>query len=234
MTAATYALLAALALAAPTAQALAETPARTVSVTGEGVVLRVPDRAAITIGVEEMRETAVEAMNAASEGAEGVIAALRQVGIPERDIATIDISLGPVRRQRRAEDGGIDVTLDGYRATNVLRVTVSALDRLGAAIGAATSAGGNTVSSIAFEASDAASAHSEALALAVADAREKARTLADAAGAKLGPVLIIEERGGAPSPMRMEMARAADGAPPVSAGARAISAAASVTWSLED
>lgn len=222
---------AALLLALPAA---ADDAPRTISVSGEGVVMRTPDRAAITLGVQESRETAVDAMNAASRGAEGVIAALRHIGIPERDIATVDISLGPVYRSRRESDGTTLPEVSGYRASNTLRVTVRDLDKLGQAIGAATSAGGNTVSSISFETSSRDEAMDEARRLAVEDARRRAGTLADAAGAKLGPILSMSEMSSGPSPRyRMEAAMAADAAP-VAAGSRAIAASVQTTWALTD
>lgn len=173
-------------------------------------------------------------MNAASRGAEGVIAALRHIGIPERDIATVDISLGPVYRSRRESDGTTLPEVSGYRASNTLRVTVRDLDKLGQAIGAATSAGGNTVSSISFETSSRDEAMDEARRLAVEDARRRAGTLADAAGAKLGPILSMSEMSSGPSPRyRMEAAMAADAAP-VAAGSRAIAASVQTTWALTD
>jgi uncharacterized protein len=225
------ALFAALLLASP---AVAEEPPRSISVSGDGVAMRVPDRAAITLGVEETRDTAVEAMNAASNGAEGVIAALRQTGIPEADIATIDISLGPVYRNRHDADGTGEPEVSGYRATNVLRVTVRELGKLGQAIGAATSAGGNTVSSISFETSSRDEAMDEARRLAVEDARRRAETLAAAAGAKLGPILSMTEMNSGPAPRyRMEAAMSAD-ASPVAAGSRAIAASVQATWALTD
>ncbi len=224
-------LLAAFLLAAP---AGAQEAPRTISVSGEGVAMRAPDSAAITLGVQETRETAVEAMNAASDGAEGVIAALRHIGIPEADIATTDISLGPVYRHRRDADGVTEPEVSGYRATNELRVTVRALDKLGEAIGVATSAGGNTVSSISFETSSHEEAMDEARRRAVQDARRRAETLAEAAGAKLGPILSMVETMSGPSPRyRMEAAMSAD-APPVAAGSRAITASVQATWTLTD
>ncbi|TYO90894.1 SIMPL domain-containing protein [Oceanicella actignis] len=219
---------AALALAAPAA---AEPAMRSVSAEGVGVVSLAPDRASIMIGVEEMRDTAAEAMEAVSAAAAGVIAALRHVGVPAADIATMDISLGPVMRRAPAADEPARVV--GYRARNMLRVNVTDLSRLGQAVGAAAAAGGNAISSVAFDSSEAEDARRRALALAVEDARRRAEIMAASAGARLGPVQELSESG-EPRPMMRMQAAMADGAAPVMPGERTLSVRVHGRWALVD
>ena len=69
-------------------------------------------------------------------------------------------------------------------------------------------------------------------ALAIEDARNKARIYAEAAGVSLGPVLAITEAGAAPAPLGMAMMRTEGAAVPIERGSAAITAQVTVVWQI--
>ena len=99
---------------------------------------------------------------------------------------------------------------------------VRELARLGKILDAVTAAGSNQLQSLRMERLDPKPQQLEALALAYAAAREKARAIAAAAGVELGDFLQVSEGGNSPRPMGMPMmarSMAADSAPaPVAEG----------------
>ena len=82
--------------------------------------------------------------------------------------------------------------------SNTVRITVRDLDGLGRYIDQFVQTGANTLNGIQFGLSDPAAKQNEARIKAIEDARAKAKLYAEAAGAQLGQVLVIQE---AVSPM---------------------------------
>lgn len=219
-------------LAAP---ALAEEAGPTITVTGEGSVEVRPDMATVTLGVTTEGATAAEAMAANSAELTKVLANLRAAGIEERDIQTSGLSLNPNWDNQYSSEGGAP-KIAGFIASNTVTVTVRALDGLGQALDAAVKDGANTLNGVTFGVSEPDPALDEARKKAVADARRRAETLAEAAGARLGEVRAITEGGGyaMPAPMyRMEAAAA--GAPvPVAPGEMTMAASVTIVWDIAD
>jgi len=88
-----------------------------------------------------------------------------------------------------------------YRASNVITVTTSRLNDVGALIDAAIGAGANRVEGIRFELKDAEPVRIQALELAVQQARAKAQALAKAEGLSIKGVLSIDEQAAGYYPM---------------------------------
>ena len=81
----------------------------------------------------------------------------------------------------------------GYWVDNRVRVTFRDLSALGNALQSGIDAGANTVYDLRFTIDNRDELLSQARTLAVADARQRAQTLAEAAGVKLGKALNIRE-----------------------------------------
>lgn len=182
----------------------------TITVRGVGRVSRRPDQATLNISVERTSPTASAAQAGTSERTSAVITVLAERGIAAADMASAAITLEPVYDYR---DTGPRLT--GYRSTHTLSLRLRRLDELGAVIDASIAAGANGISEVAMTIADPAAAEAEARAAAVLDARQRAETLADAAGVTLGPLVSVTEtlpdRG--PRPMmrlRAEAASASD------------------------
>ncbi len=193
----------------------------TVSVTGTGVVLAVPDRAEISAGVDTRGATAKAALAANAAAMEDVLAALHRAG--GTDVTTQTVSLSTTY-----DDNG---SPNGFQASNVASATTS-LERAGALIDAAVAAGANTVYGPSLSRSDADALYREALAKAVADAKQRATILAQSAGRSVGRVTAITESGAAPAPTFAKAEAARDAATPIEAGPEEISATVSVAYEL--
>ncbi|MBO3841982.1 MAG: SIMPL domain-containing protein [Candidatus Brockarchaeota archaeon] len=168
----------------------AEQQAKTISVTGTGVVKAKPDRAVLSLSVVTQAESAGGAISENADKMDSVIKAVRSMGILENQTETSAYSLTPIWEYPK--EGG-SPRIVGYTCSNTIRVTVKNLNKVGEVIDAAVKAGANQVSSLQFTISDEAMRQLglNALILAVKDASSKASTIAAAAGLTLvGPVSI--------------------------------------------
>jgi uncharacterized protein YggE len=189
---------------------------KAISVSGEGRVSAEPDMAEIVIGVESRALTAKEAARRNSEDMNEVMAVLEEMGIAEEDIQTVDYSIRAEMDYRRGERPRVV----GYMVNNTVRVKVRDLDLVGDLLDQVTEAGVNNIHGITFTIEDPRPFQERAREMAVADARSKARQLAEASDVRLGDLLSLSEYlvGG---PVYVERA-AAEGmggaAPPISPG----------------
>ena len=213
---------AAVAVLQPSGAGAVDPPATadSVTVSGEGVVLAVPDRAEISAGVETRAQTAKAALQANATAMERVLQALRAGG--GTDVTTQTVSLSTSFDNQGAQNG--------FVASNIASATV-AFDKAGSLIDAAVAAGANTVYGPSPSRSDADALYRQALAKAVADAAQRAGVLARAAGRELGRVTSISEPGAAPVPIFAKPA-ASDAATPVESGPQETTASVNVTYEL--
>jgi len=87
-----------------------------------------------------------------------------------------------------------EIQFGTYHATNLLRVSVRDLSRVGEIVDAAARAGGTLTGSVNFRAADESGVRKATLEAAGIDARKKAEALATAAGKQLGdPIAITED-----------------------------------------
>jgi len=204
---------------------------RQITVIGQGHVDTVPDMATITLGVVSEGKTAAIALSENSQSLAKILVLLKQAGIEERDIQTRNLSLSPRWNNRSSKSGPPEII--GFIARNTVSVRVRDLDKLGEVLDASVKTGANSFQGLGFGLQQPASAQNQARQNAVKDAVAKARLYADAAGVKLGKVIIITEsarQGGGP----VAYARMAemDSAPvPVARGE--ISTTSSVTMVFE-
>jgi uncharacterized protein YggE len=213
--------VAAVAVLQPSGARAVDPPASadTVTVSGDGAGLAVPDRAEISAGVETRARTARAALQANATAMERVLEALRSGG--GTDVTTETVSLST-----SFDDQG---SPNGFVASNIASATV-AFDKAGSLIDTAVAAGANTIYGPSPSRSDADALYRRALAKAVNDAAERAAVLAKAAGRELGRVTAISESGAAPVPFAAKAA--ADASTPVESGPQETTASVSVTYEL--
>lgn len=131
----------------------------TVSTSGSASVKVNPDKVSITIGVETNGETAVEAARDNATLMELILAALRDAGVKNDQIATSNYNVFPVYETVSPPciqiyppppDCVPKSEITGYRAVNSIVVTVNASSDVGKLIDAAINAGANNVSGAYF------------------------------------------------------------------------------------
>ena len=204
---------------------------RTLSVSGQGNVSIRPDMAVVWLGVQTEADTAQEALEENSVQMQSVISATLEADVAEDDIQTQGIRLQPIYDQPQ---DGQPREVQGYRASNIVEVTVRDLDDLGALLDAAVAAGGNTIENIRFEVGDTDEVLAQAREAAVNNAREKAEHLASLLDAELGQVLTVSELSFTPpTPIVFEEAAADTAAVPVQPGTQSIEASVQITWQLQ-
>jgi uncharacterized protein YggE len=164
-----------------------------ITVSGSASVFGEPDVALVSLGVEAQAGTVGEARTQAAERMEAMLQALKDGGVEDRDIRTSRFFVQPVYdfSQQRQE-------VIGFLVQNSATVKIRNIDDTGSLIDAAIGAGGDLarVDSLTFTIDDPTALQDEARREAMADARAKAETLAEAAGVDLGAPRSIAESGG--------------------------------------
>lgn len=206
-------------------------------VSGEGDVAIAPDLAIVSMSVAETRKTAREALDVANGAMAAVIDALKKDGVAARDLQTSGLSIQAQYSYPQNEDGTPrPPVLTGYMVSNTLTIRIRDVAKVGAMIDQAVTSGVNQGGDIRFTNDDPAKAIASARTEAVKNAVEKAKTLADAAGVKLGRILEISEASTAPEPrplMSARMTKEAADAVPVEAGENSYSVNVNVTFAIE-
>jgi uncharacterized protein YggE len=207
-----------------------EVTLHTVTVTGSGKVTVVPDVARVYLGVTLTKPTVKEARNAAARVMTDVIAAIKGLGIADKDIQTTGLSLSA----RYAQNSSTKIV--GYVISEQVQVTVRDLDKAGDVVDAATAKGASDVNGISFELADPAKALDDARTAAIAAARTSAQVMATAAHVTLGAVVSMSDAS-APSPIYyggMAVPSAgADVRTPVQPGTQDVSASVTVVFELD-
>jgi uncharacterized protein YggE len=210
-------------IAQPRLGRAADIPAgKTITVTGNGTVRTVPDRAGFDFSVTSQATTAKAALAKNGGEAAAVIAALKNAGIPAADLQTGQVSLSPQFNQ-----AGTDVV--GYIASNTVSMTTT-IAKAGSVVDAAVNAGANGVSGPSLSRSDSDALYRDALKNAVADAREKAKALAAASGLTLGGVQVVVEGAQSSPPIPFAAKDAAASGTPIEPGTQQIDASVTVTY----
>jgi uncharacterized protein len=207
---------------------------RTVSVNGTGEVKIESDTATVSFSVITR---AKEASTAAADNAFKMTSVQNVViaaGCPKESITTQNYSV----YQESSYDKGNRISGD-YRVSNEVVANLKDIKLLSKVIDAAVSNGANEVSSISFGISDTETPANEARKLAAVQAKEKAKTLAESSGAKLGKLISINEEYEPDSPIAGRMMKAAayndmESAPtPVSSGNTAIRVTVNAVYELK-
>lgn len=162
-------------------------PAPEIITSGSGIVTFTPDLAVLQVAVETLDEKVSEASKENARKVTSVMRALEDLGLPERDRATVTFDVIPEYAHER--DGRR--VLAGYRVRNVLRVVIDEPANVGSVVDAVIEAGANAITRVSFTSSDIERLRGEAIAAAVADARSTAELISEAAGGSLGDLIEI-------------------------------------------
>ncbi len=208
-----------------------------ITVSGTGKTSIKPDIAQIQLGVSTLAPSVQEARDKAAQALDGMIASIKANGVADKDIQTQQLYIQPEYDYSNNQQ-----TLRGFRISNVVSVKLRDINKTGKLVDDAVSAGGNEtqIQGIAFTVENPDDAKAQAREKAVADAKQKAQTLAKAAGVQVGDVLQISESGYSPP---MYDARSSFSGPntgvaaspetPIQAGELDVSVGVSVTWSIK-
>lgn len=181
-------------------------------VEGQGKVTVVPDVAKVFLGIEESGRSLAAVQKSVNQKSKSLLDSLKKLGIGEKDIQTTSYNVFPdydyeSRPQR----------IIGYRVNITYEVVVKDFDKINDVVVRATETGANVVGNIFFDVNEETKKKKldEAREEAVKEAKDKAQSLARAAGVSLGKILNISEFPGFEPPTPFALKEGMGGGEPV-------------------
>ena len=216
-------------------------PANTISVSGDGKVTATPDLATVSIGVLSQGSSAVDVKNQNNGKVNKVIAYIKAQGIDAKDITTSEFNFNPTQDYSNGTP-----TITGYQGNQSITVKVHGVDKdqtvLDTIVDGAVNNGANEIDGVNLSVENPDALQQQAQQLAIANAKQKAQALAQAAGLTLGKVVSVSESGaGLPGPlpyalnssMAMGIGGAKTVAPNIQTGNQEIDETMSVTFEVK-
>lgn len=172
------------------------------SVDGVGEATAIPDTAMISFGVSKTASTVQSAKDQVNEIANKITKDLKNLGVSEKDIKTTNYSVNP-----QYDYSGRTQRLTGYIVDTNMQVKLQPIDKANNAIDIVTQDGATQIAGLQFILNDTKQKElaNDARKKAVADAKEKAQSLAYAAGMRLGRIVDIKENAQSPRPVPLLM-----------------------------
>ena len=158
-----------------------------------------PDEARFQAGVQNWARSAKAASAATKEDIDEIVAALKELGVEEKDIQTRTVGVQRINWGDRKGQ---------FQSNNTVTVRIRDIAKAGDAVTAVTEVGANIVSGPDLRLSDPEGATNTAYGNAYKAARTRAEAYAEAAGMEISRVLSIRDAGGS------QGSRYVPGAPP--------------------
>jgi len=219
----------------------------TISVTGTGEVVSIPDVATFSFSVVESSESVASAQSLATEKTDKIFTFLDESEIDENDLKTTSYNIYPKYEWiqpfciseincQRGEN-----KLVGYEVSQSISVKVRDTQKAGDILSGIGSFEVSNVSDLNFEIDDEDSLKEEARSMAIKDAKEKAELLARDLGVNLKEIIGFSEDFGYEQPMYRAYAETADfgfgnemrSAPQLPVGESTINRTVYITYEIE-
>lgn len=186
---------------------------RSFSVSGQGKVVAIPDVAQFTFSV--ITEGGTDIANLQKENADKTskaISFLKANGVEDKDIKTQSYDLTPRYQHFPCDNDILPIgsngsksclppTIVGYTITQTASVKIRNFEKIGKILSGVIENGANSVSQLYFAIDDETDLQNQARAKAIAQAKNKAKSIAKAGGFGLGRLISIQE-GFSPGPIR--------------------------------
>ncbi len=162
------------------------------TVTGNSVVYKPSDKFNLTIGVVTVNKDVKTAMSANAEKMKPIFESLKQLGLTDKEYQTGSYSINPqYTPQPKNPPPDWQEKISGYEVRNTIVIHTQKIELASDIIDTISKKGGNIIENLSFTLANEDSAKSEAIALAIQQARQYAESAAKAAGVTLGPVREI-------------------------------------------
>ncbi|MDD4901065.1 MAG: SIMPL domain-containing protein [Patescibacteria group bacterium] len=206
-----------------------------ISITGEGKITGVPDVAKIQLGYSIVKNTVAEAQKDNTAKMNGMVEKLKKdFKIDAQDIKTLNYSITPQYDWVTGRQ-----ILKGYTVSQEVSVKLRDLDKVSQILDAAGQIGMNQVGSLSFEIDQPEQLKQQAREAAIKQAKDKADTLAEVVGVKLGKIISFSESTNqTPAPYydnyrKLESSAAIGGASPmIEVGSNEITIIATVEYEI--
>ncbi len=173
----------------------------TITVTGTGKSAAAPTVATISFTVQENAATVSAAQDAATKRTNDALAAIKKLGVDDKDVQTSGYNVMPQYAQQACPHGRFcpqDTSkITGYQVSQSVTVKVRDVSKAGDVVGALGTAGVQNISGPDFAVDDDTAVKADARGKAIDDAHTKAAALAKQLGVSLGHVVSFSESGGA-------------------------------------
>lgn len=227
----------------------------TISVTGKGETYAIPDVATFSFAVTENAVTVTDAQTKATTKVNTALKTVRDAGVTDKDIKTTSYNINPrydyqagVCPTVATTDGtsypcrpGKNV-LTGYDVSQSIQVKIRDLNKAGALFSSIGALGAQNVSGLNFSIDDPDSVKAQARSLAIADARSKAKELAEKLGVSLVRITSFFDSSDQPGPIPYAMGMMNSDAaapkstlavPEVPAGQNKVTSNVTITYEIE-
>jgi uncharacterized protein YggE len=165
---------------------------RTVKVTGKGTLKLRPDTTRVSVTLTGAYKEYAETLRRSAEDTEKMKDLLSDFGFSRTDLKTLNFGVDPEYESYRENDV-YKQRLTGYRYRHNMKIEFpSDSERLGRILYALANSSLEPEFGISYTVKDREAAKNELLGKAVADAKEKAAVLADAAGLSLGKIETVD------------------------------------------
>lgn len=177
----------------------------TITVTGTGTSKATPDIAKLSFTVQQSAADVKTAQNAATKQANDAIAAMKQLGIDDKDISTSDYSITPQYANVVPPCGPgticptyvqVSNKIIGYQVFESVELTVRDTGKAGDVVAKLGTLGVQNVSGPNFTFDDDNGVMNDARANAIKNARDKANELAKELGVSIAGVVSYSDQGG--------------------------------------
>lgn len=211
--------------------------ARTFSVTGDGKASAIPDIAQFTFSIITQGGTNIPSLQKEnSDKSNAVIDFVKSQGVDAKDITTQNYNIEPRYESFSCPQPifGIEISprpcpppkIVGYTISQTVSVKVRDFAKIGGLLAGVVEKGANSVSQLSFTVDNPDTYKNQAREEAIKKAQEKARTMAEQAGFKIGKLISIDESGIFPGPFGMGGAvafdKAVSAAPTIEPGSQEI------------
>lgn len=217
----------------------------TISVTGKGEAVSIPDIATFSFSVTEIGKTVADAQKLATDKTNNALKAIKDGGVADKDIKTLSYSINPHYEytQPACTSNGCPSgksVLTGYDVAQSIEVKVRDLTKAGELFGTLGSSGVQNVNGLSFSIDDIDSVKAIARAEAIMTAKEKAQKIAKDLGVRLVKITSFYDSGdNVVAPYASDYART-DGmmlakssvAPQIPAGEQKVTANVTITYEI--
>ncbi len=216
---------------------ISDTAQHTIQMEGVGTVDAKPDIAVLTFGLSAEDVSVSKAQEFNTKGMNAIIKSVKDVGIDEKDMQTIDYS---AYEKKDWDPDTRTYKSNGWIVSQNLRVKVRDVEKVSGVIDAAVKTGVTSVSGPNFQIDDADALEDEARELALKDAKAKVEIIAKNLGVKIEKVIGYTEwkEGDGPGPIfayeSLGVGGSAKSAPDIEAGTKEVTMHVTVTYSLSN
>ncbi|PHQ28496.1 SIMPL domain-containing protein [Leeuwenhoekiella nanhaiensis] len=220
-----------LAITAITTAVSAQQIQPSVSVTGEGKVIAVPDEVTIRMGVQNEGKDPKTVKTENDAAVDKVLDYLIKMGIPQNQVQTEYVNLN--------KNYDYNTKTYNYNASQTISVELKDLSKYDKLMSGLVASGINSINGVSFSSSKMEEYEAEARKKAVLNAKQKAEAYAGVLGQNIGKALLIAEQGTSspqPQPMyKMAVAESMDsGRNTIAPGEITVTSTIQVSFELVD